>query len=165
MNKLSEHKQIPIRFLQLDLLGWAGYLIGCFLSIWGRHQTGALLAAIGLVLVIVVYAQKVENDLLSLSYETREMINIILLITFAILLFLRLRGIAAICIGANFFFYGCLSLKGQKIYVGKQWRLEDRDCYTRNANPGYYWLWTLFFLVFGYVLLILPVLMNRWGTY
>jgi hypothetical protein len=165
MNESSANKQNPIGFTQLDLLGWIGYVIGCFLSIWGKHQTGALLAATGLILVIVFYAQKAANDLLGLAYESGEYLNIVLAIAFFILLFLKFKGIAAICLGAIFFLHGCLSLKGQKIYVGSQWRFEDRKCYTRNANPGYYWMSTLFLLVLGFVLLIIPVLLKRWDAY
>jgi hypothetical protein len=162
MNEAINNKQNPVGYTQLDLVGWSGYVIGFLLSIWGRHQTGALIAAIGLLWVILFYSRKAVNDLLRLAYKTREQINIVLLISFIILLFLKFRGVAALCLGANFFLYGCLSLKGQKIYVGRQWRLEDRDCYTRNANPGYYWMYTLLFLVLGYILLISPLLLNRW---
>jgi len=104
MNETIDNKQNPVGYIQLDSVGWSGYVIGCLLSIWGRHQTGALIAAIGLILVIIFYSQKAANDFLQLAYKTREHINVVLLIAFIILLFLKFKGIAALCLGANFFF-------------------------------------------------------------
>jgi hypothetical protein len=166
MNEGIDNKQNPVGYTQLDLVGWAGYVIGCLLSISGRHHTGALIAAVGLILVNIFYSQKAANDILRLAYTTRVQIDIVLLIAFIILfIFLKFRIIAALCLGADFFLYGCLSLKEQKIYVGRQWRIEKRHCYTRNVNPGYYWMYTLFCFVLGYILLIIPLSLNVWVAY
>lgn len=147
---------------KLDLLGWVSYGIGFFFSVSGRPQVGAIMAAIGLTIVIMFYYSKPKKDILKLEYKTREIINNTLLIAFAVFLFLlKSPGLAIFCLGLNFFLFGCLSLKGEKIYVGTQLRLQDRTCYLRKTQPERYWLWTIGFLSLGYLCLIFLLLLNR----
>lgn len=148
---------------KLDLIGWVGYGVGLSLSIFGVRKESWKIGAISLILISIYYWQKPSFDLLNLQYKNREKINISLLIAFAIFIFLfRFSGLAYLCLGLNFFLYGCLSLKGQRIYLGQQWRLEDRTCYSQSSNSIKYWLWTSGFLLMGLILMIAPLAQNRW---
>src|SRR5262245_61186560 len=165
MHEIDEGQQNQRGLLKLDLIGWSGYVIGLLTSVLGFRPHGALIGAVGLVLVLIFYLKSPLNDLLALEFSTRERLNIGLLLAFIILLFLKFKGIAVLCLGANFFLYGCLSLKRHKIYLGGAWRLEDRTCYTRSDHAFRYWLWTSGLLLFGIILLVSPLLMNAWFVY
>ena len=153
----------PPSHTRLDLFGWIGYGIGFSLSVSGKPQAGSIVATISLISLIGYYSTNPTHDILNLQYKTRERINITLLIAFAIFIFLfKFSGLAIFCLGVNWFLFGCLSLKGQKIYVGQAWKLEHRTCYTSKVNFFRYWLWTSLFLLLGCLFLILPLLANRW---
>jgi hypothetical protein len=160
MRDIDERRRNLSGLLNLDSIGWFGYVIGLLSSLFGFRSHGALIGAVGLGLVIIFYLRSPLNDLFALEFSTRERLNIGSLVAFIILLFLKFVGIALLCLGANFFLYGCLSLKRHKIYLGSAWRIEDRTCYTRSDRAFRYWLSTLGLLSLGIILLVSPLLMN-----
>ena len=139
-------------------------MIGLISSLFGFRSQGALIGAVGLGLVIIFYLRSPLNDLLALDPK-KERVNVGLVVVTIVFLFVRLTGIAFLCIGAFLFLHGCVSLKGRKIYIGSAWRLEDRTCYTQATHPFRYWSWTLFYLSFGIFLLVYLLLTNLWHIY
>jgi hypothetical protein len=151
--------------LQFDVMGWAGYAAGLVVSLLGYKASGAVIGGLSLALVIGFYLRKPVNDCFALGHRRQEKLNVVLLLSFFVLLLVRFAGIAYLCLGANFFLWGCLGLKTQKIYVGSEWRLEERACYTKTAHPIRYWLWTVLALTLGAILLVAPLWKNMWFLY
>jgi hypothetical protein len=149
----------------LDSIGGVVYLIGLLSSLLGFRSQGALIGAVGLGLVVVFYLRDPLNDLLALDHPKYERVGVGIALVFGLFLLVRLGNIALLCIGAIFFLWGCVSLKRRKIYIGREWRLEDRTCYTRSDHPVRYWLLTLLFLSFGIFLLVYLLLTNLWHVY
>jgi hypothetical protein len=165
MQEIDERRRNRFSPLKSDSIGWSGYVIGLLTSLLGFGSHGALIGAIGLGLVVVFYLRTPMNDLLALEFSTHDRVNIGLGVVFVILLFLKFKGFAVLCLGAIFFLYGCLSLKRNKIYLGSAWRLEDRTCYARSDHTFRYWLWTSGYLLLGVLCLVSPLLINEWFAY
>jgi len=165
MRDIDERHRHRAGLLNLDSIGWSAYVIGLLYSLLGLRSQGALIGAVGLGLVLIFYLRSPLNDLLALDYPKYERAGIGLALAFGLFLFVRLANIAFLFIGAIFFLWGCVSLKRRKIYVGREWRLEDRTCYTRSDHPVRYWLLTLLILSFGIFLLVSLLLTDLWLVY
>jgi len=165
MRDIDERRRNRAGLLNLDSIGWSAYVIGLLSSLFGFRSQGALIGAVGLGLVVIFYLRSPLNDLLALDFPKYERVGVGLAVVFGLFLFVRLGNIALVCLGAFFFLWGCVSLKRRKIYVGREWRLEDRTCYTRSDHPVRYWLLTLLFLSFGIFILVCSLLTNLWLVY
>src|SRR5262245_21765294 len=165
MRDIDERRRNRGSLLNLDSIGWFGYVIGLLSSLFGYRSYGAVIGAVVLGLVVIFYLRSPLNDLLSLDYPKTVRVGIVLEVVFGLFLFVRLGHIAGLFLGAAFFLWGCVCLKRRKIYVGGAWRLEDNTCYSRSDHPVRYWLWTLFYLSFGIFLLVYLLLTNLWVVY
>jgi len=140
-------------------------VIGLLSSLFGHRSQGALIGAVGLGLVTILYLRSPLNDLLALDHPKTVRVGVWMVVVFFLFQFVRLGNISLLCIGAIFFLWGCVSLKRRKIYVGRSWRLEDNTCHSQSDQPVRYWLWTLFHLSLGIFLLVYLLLTNLWLIY
>jgi len=162
MRDIDERRRNRAGLLNLDSIGWSAYVIGLLSSLFGFRSQGASIGAVGLGLVVIFYLRSPLNDLLALDYPKYKRVGIGLAVVFGLFLFVRLGNIALVCLGAIFFLWGCVSLKSRKIYVGREWRLEENTCHSRSDHPVRYWFWTLFHLSLGIFLLVYVLLTDLW---
>src|SRR5215510_8084764 len=162
MRDIDERRRNRAGLLNLDSIGWFAYVIGLLSSLFGFRSQGALIGAVGLGLVIIFYLRSPLNDLLALDHPKTLRVGIWLVVALFLFQFVRLVNISVFCIGAISFLWGCVSLKLRKIYVRRQWRLEDCTCHSQSDHPVRYWLWTLFYLSLGIVLLVYLLLTDLW---
>ena len=165
MRDIDEIRRNRAGILNLDSIGWFAYVIGLLSSLFGYRSQGALIGAVGLGLVVIFYLRSPLNDLLALDYPKYKRVGIGLAVVFGLFLLVRLGNTALMCLGAILFLWGCISLKRRKIYVGRNWRIEDNTCHSRSDHPVRYWLWTLFYLSFGIFLLVYALLTDLWLVY